>query len=132
MLRKIIISSIILPVFLSTVFCCCVRKIVFAGSSPQIEHCHSHAGSNQRNSSKGHDSRKPDDCQCSKIFNLSDRSLRQQFILPVVYNFNFHPILIGFIQNISPRAEGLISFHSPPVPEADFVPTYLKHRVLRI
>ena len=132
MFKKVLLSSLVLPFFLSTIFCCCVDEFAFASSTSQVDRCHSHSDSDQ-NSFPEHstDSEKQHDCQCAKIFNLADQSSNPQYIAPVFYNFDFHPI-VEFIQRISPKSEVYLSFHSPPILEADSVPLYLKHSVLRI
>ena len=132
MFKKTIISLVIIPLFFSTIFCCCVEDFAFASTSPEIEHCHSDADSDQQDSPQEHDSQKPHDCQCLKVLNLSNQLLTLKYIPPVVYNVDFHPTMIGFIQHIALKPQVFLSFHSPPVLKAASTPIYLKHSVLRL
>lgn len=126
------IALLILLFFLSTIFCCCLKKFAFASSGQQVEHCHFHAESGNKDFPQEHDSQKQHDCQCLKVLNLSNQSLTEQYILPATCHFDFHPVILEFIQTIFPKSEIYLSFHSPPLLEADSIPIYLKYSVLRI
>ena len=123
-LDLIIAPLIILSLFFTGFYCCCLPKIFVKVSSQQCHH---------------HDSASPtsnhhDPCKCHKVIS----ALPERVIDPIVLNpFNlklpdFTKIVLRETSLFSHSPLLIFNLHAPPIEISSAIPLYLKNSVLRI
>jgi len=131
--RKIAIAFVILPVFLSTLFCCCLTMIMKenALSSPCHQEQANHADQFPCHKDNSSDNKS---CHCEQVAAITKHQIAET---ANIINMASHESTVSLlaaqaVQNLFSVSQHLLAYLSLPKASATFVPLYLLDCVLRL